>query len=155
MSPPSFKSRRDHVVVLNDAAWSIVQAQRGLHPLWVFPCRGHRIDSMNNTGWQNARRAVGLVQVRVHDLRHTFACRLRAAGVSEEDRCALLGHAEHSMSGHYASADVGRLVRLANLVLNRQETRTVLRVANGWPVVPVSGPRASRLWITGPATLPQ
>ena len=52
------------------------------------------------------------------------------------------------MSGHYASADVGRLVKLANLVLNRQETRTVLRVANGWPVV-------QPLWITGPAAVPQ
>ena len=144
----SFKSKRDHVVILNDAAWSIVQAQRGLHPIWVFPFRGHRMDSMNNTGWQNARRAVGLVRMRVHDLRRTFACRLRAAGLSEEDRCALLGHAEHSMSGHYASADIERLVKLANLVLDRQETRTVLRVANGWPV-------SDRLWITGPAAVPQ
>jgi integrase len=144
----SFKSRRDHVVILNDAAWSIAQAQRGLHPIWVIPFRGHRIDSMNNTGWQNARRAVGLGQMRVHDLRHTYACRLRAAGVSAEDRSALLGHADHSMSGHYASADVGRLVRLANLVLNRQETRTVLRVANGWPV-------DESLWITGPTAVPQ
>jgi hypothetical protein len=55
------------------------------------------------------------------------------------------------MSGHYASAEVGRLVELANLVLNRQETRTVLRVANGWPV----GPATQRLWITGPAAVPQ
>ena len=127
----AFKSKRDHVVVLNDAAWSIVQAQRGLHPIWVFPFRGQRIATMNNTGWQNARRAVGLTAMRVHDLRHTFACRLRAAGVPAEDRSALLGHAEHSMSGHYASADLGRLVNQANLVLNRHETRTVLRVANG------------------------
>lgn len=73
---------------------------------------------MNNTGWQYARRAVGLERLRVHDVRHTFACRLRAAGVTAEDRAALLGHAEHSMSGHYASADVGRLVELANLVLS-------------------------------------
>jgi integrase len=106
---------------------------------------------MNNTGWQNARHAVGLDRMRVHDLRHTFACRLRAAGVPAEDRAALLGHAEHSMSGHYASADVGRLIDLANLVLNRQETRTVLRVANGWPVEPAT----QRLWITGPAAVPQ
>ena len=59
----------------------IVQAQRGLHPVWVFPFCGHRMDSMNNTGWQNARRAVGLERMRVHDLRHTYACRVRAAGV--------------------------------------------------------------------------
>jgi integrase len=127
----SFKSNRDHVVILNDAAWSIVQAQRGLHPVWVFPFKGRRIGTINNNGWQKARREAGLRYVRVHDLRHTFACRLRAAGVSDEDRCALLGHATHTMSGHYASGDLGRLMREANLVLNRQETRTVLRVVAG------------------------
>jgi integrase len=127
----SFKSNRDHVVILNDAAWSIVQAQRGLHPMWVFPFKGRRIGTINNNGWQKARREAGLRYVRVHDLRHTFACRLRAAGVSDEDRCALLGHATHTMSGHYASGDLGRLMREANLVLNRQETRTVLRVVAG------------------------
>ena len=88
---------------------------------------------------------------RSDHLRHTFACRLRAAGVAAEDRAALLGHTEHSMSGHYASADVGHLVKLANLVLYHQETRSVLRVANGWPV----GPATERLWITGPAAVPQ
>lgn len=44
----------------------------------------------------------------------------------------MLGRAEHSMSGHYASADVGRLVVLPNLMLKRHETRAALRVANGW-----------------------
>ena len=86
---------------------------------------------MNNNGWQQARREVGLPLVRVHDLRHSFACRLRAAGVSAEDREVLLGHANHSMAGHYASADVGRLLKQANLVLNRSGTQTVLRVADG------------------------
>jgi len=89
---------------------------------------------MNNNGWQTARRNAGLNHVRVHDLRHTFACRLRAAGVSAEDRAALLGHADRSIAGHYASADVGRLVSEANLVLRRQATCTVLRVANGVPL---------------------
>jgi len=80
--------------------------------------------------------------VRIHDLRHTFACSLRAVGVSREDREVLLGHANHSMAGHYASADVGRLLKQANLILNRQETRTVLRVA-------IAGTRSSL--IKGPA----
>jgi hypothetical protein len=55
----------------------------------------------------------------------------KCAGVSAEDRAVLLGHAEHSMSQHCASAEVGRLLKLANLVLHRAGTRTVLRVANG------------------------
>jgi hypothetical protein len=29
------------------------------------------------------------------------------------------------MAGHYAGADVGRLLRQANLIVNRQQTRTV------------------------------
>lgn len=144
--PEAFKSKRAHVVILNDAAWSIVQAQRGLDPIWVFPYRGRRMTTMNNNAWQRVRREAGLRAVRIHDLRHTFACRLRAAGVSAEDREALLGHANHSMAGHYASADVGRLLKQANLVLNRHETRTVLRVANA---------REPALWIKGPARVPQ
>jgi integrase len=128
--PEAFKTKRPHVVVLNDVAWSIIEAQRGVHPIWVFPFRGRRINTINNSGWQDARRDAGLPLVRVHDLRHSFACRLRAAGVSAEDREALLGHANHSMAGHYASADVGRLLKQANLLLNRRGTRTLLRVAD-------------------------
>ena len=63
-----------------------------------------------------------------------------------EDREVLLGHANHSMAGHYASADVGRLLKQANLILNRQETRTVLRVA-------IAG--TPSLWTKGPAEVRQ
>jgi integrase len=128
--PEAFKTKRPHVVILNDAACSIIESQRGKHPIWVFPYRGRRIGKMNNNGWQQARHEVGLPLVRVHDLRHSFGCRLRAAGVSAEDREALLGHANHSMAGHYASADVGRLLKQANLILTRSGTQTVLRVAD-------------------------
>jgi CheY-like chemotaxis protein len=55
----------------------------------------------------------------------------RAAGVSVEDRAALLAHADHSMAGRYASDDVGRLIGQANLVLNRQEDGHLVTVANG------------------------
>ena len=100
-------------------------------------------DEQHGVAARPARRRAA--SVRIHDLRHTFGCRLRAAGVSVEDREALLGHANHSMAGHYASADVGRLLKQANLILNREETRTVLRVANA----------ATALWIKGPAKVPQ
>jgi integrase len=129
--PEAFKTKRPHVVILNDVAWSIINAQRGLHPIWVFPFRGRRIDRMNNNGWHQARRQAGLPLVRVHDLRHSFGARLRAAGVSAEDREALLGHAIHSMAGHYASPDVGRLLAQANLIIDRSGTRTLLRIAAG------------------------
>jgi hypothetical protein len=56
---------------------------------------------------------------------------LRAAGVSEEDRAALLGHAWRSMPEFYASPDIGRLISLANRVLERTQTVTIVRVACG------------------------
>lgn len=73
----------------------------------------------------------GFANLRVHDLRHTYSSRLRLAGVSQEDRNALMGHKSASIPEHYASADVGRLIELSNRVLDRQGTRTLLRVVNG------------------------
>jgi integrase len=64
------KTKRPHVVILNDAAWSIIQTLRGQHSVWVFTYRGRPVRTMNNNGWQQARREVGLPLVRVHDLRH-------------------------------------------------------------------------------------
>lgn len=86
---------------------------------------------MNNTSWKKTRARAGLNAVRVHDLRHTFATRLRAAGVTAEDRNALLGHASQAMSDHYASADIGHLIKQANRILDRTAMKTILRVANG------------------------
>ena len=53
--PEAFKTKRAHVVILNDVAWSIIKSQRGKHPIWVFPYHGRRMERMNNNGWQQAR----------------------------------------------------------------------------------------------------
>ncbi|MDP3228473.1 MAG: site-specific integrase [Acidovorax sp.] len=140
-----FKGQRDHVLILNDAAWNIVEASRGMHEVYVFVYRRervkhldrapameyHRIGTINNTGWQAARKAVGLEKVRVHDLRHTFGQRLRDAGVSEEDRALLLGHAIEGMPQHYATATVARLVEVANKAQYTVDRTTLLSVVNG------------------------
>lgn len=136
-----FKTGVAHVVILNDAAWSIIEDQRRRRkesaaagePVseFVFTYAGHRVGTMNNNGWQRARKIAGLEEVRVHDLRHTFATRLRLGGVAQEDRNALMGHKARSMPEHYAAADIGRLIELANRVLDRNGTRTLLRVVNG------------------------
>lgn len=140
-----FKGKRDHVLILNDAAWSIVEASRGMHADYVFVYRRervkhmdrepameyHRMGTINNTGWQAARRAVGLEKVRVHDLRHTFGQRLRDAGVSEEDRALLLGHAVDGMPQLYATATIARLVEAANKAQYTVDRATLLSVVNG------------------------
>ena len=89
-----FKSKRPHVLILNDVAARIVEECRGQHDEFVFAWRRERvknvedepvmpfrpIQTMNNTAYQGARRAAKLEEARVHHLRHTFG----------EDRALLL-----------------------------------------------------------------
>ena len=51
-----------------------------------------------------------LTDCKVHDLRHTFGFRLRAAGVSYDDRKDLLGHNSNRITDHYYLADVESLI---------------------------------------------
>lgn len=124
-----FKTTYNHVAILNDIAWEVIEGQRGKSDCWVFPYRGKRIETINNSSYQRARSTAGLKDLRVHDLRHTFATRLRLAGVSQEDRNSLMGHSKASMPELYASADIGRLIELANRITSRSGTLTVIRVA--------------------------
>ncbi len=53
-----------------------------------------------------ARTIAGLSQIRVHDLKHTFGRRLRAAGVGFEDRQDLLGHKSGRITTHYSQVEL-------------------------------------------------
>ena len=125
------KNREDRVAVLNDAANRVIEAQRGLHGAFVFVASKGQprkpIRFMNNTAWQNARKKAGLLQVRVHDLKHTFGRRLRTAGVPLETRKVLLGHKTGDITSHYSAPELAELIRAANAVLKAQES-TLLRV---------------------------
>ena len=55
-----------------------------------------------------------MIRQGVHNLRHTYATRLRAAGVSHEDRKDLLGHSNGSMTTHYSQAEVSNLIAASN-----------------------------------------
>jgi hypothetical protein len=84
---------------------------------------------MLNNGWRTARVKAGLPGVRVHDLKHTFGRRLRAVGVSFEDRQDLLGHKSARITTHYSAAELLNLWDAANKVCETQErpTLTLLR----------------------------
>src|SRR5690348_12028050 len=75
---------------------------------------------MNNTARQSARKKAGLLQVRVHDLKHTFGRRLRTAGVPLETRKVLLGHKTGDITSHYSAPELAELIRAANAVLKAQ-----------------------------------
>lgn len=143
------KNREERVVMLNAVARRVIDAQRGVHEDFVFTYRhnsgrsqggpgrinhkpkpARRVGTMNNTGWQAARRLAteryrevfgraapaGFATLHVHDLRHTFGRRLRAAGVSQETRQALLGHKNGNITTHYSAAELLELHQAVALI---------------------------------------
>ena len=122
------KNGDERLVVLNDIARSVVNACRGRHPTHVFAYKGKPVTRMLNSSWCRVRRNLSLEQVRVHDLKHTFGRRLRAAGVSFEDRQDLLGHRSGRMTTHYSAAELSKLIEAANSVCERSGNRPELVV---------------------------
>lgn len=138
------KNRMVRVVILNDVAQRVVEGQRGKSDEWVFPYEGRALHRMNDTAWRSARERAAkkweedkgkvphedFAQIRVHDMKHTFGRRLKAAGVSLEDRKCLLGHKLRDVTELYSSAEIGHLVAQANKVSvtdSRTPTLTILR----------------------------
>ncbi|MBG5593195.1 tyrosine-type recombinase/integrase [Pseudomonas aeruginosa] len=145
------KNGEERLVVLNAVAKSIIEGQRGLDPVWVFPYgipdrngKATPVHRMNDSAWKKARiRAAkkyqerflrpapkGFASIRIHDLKHTFGRRLPAAGVTEEDRRALLGHKNGSITSHYSAAELGKLIDEANKISatdSRGPALTILR----------------------------
>jgi len=60
----------------------------------------------------------------VHNLRHTFGRRLRAAGVPIETRKLLMGHANGDITTHYSAAELGELLAAAEKVTDRGIAQT-------------------------------
>lgn len=54
--------------------------------------------------WETACTAAKVSGLRFHDLRHTFATRLRSRGVHEMDIMSLLGHTTLQMTSRYTHA---------------------------------------------------
>lgn len=117
------KNGNDRLVVLNSTAREVIELMRGRHTTHVFTFQENPITRMNNTAWRSARTAAGLQNVRVHDLKHTFGRRLRAAGVSFEDRQDLLGHKAKRITTHYSAAEIANLITAAETVADTPVAR--------------------------------
>ena len=117
------KNRETRVVILNRVAGDVIDSKRRESPEYVFTFQGRKVLKMNGRSWRSARKKAGLPQVRVHDLKHTFGRRLRAAGVSFEDRQDLLGHKSGRITTHYSEAELFRLIEAANKVCAPLDTK--------------------------------
>ena len=130
------KNGEERIVVLNRVARSVIDSVRGVHATYVFVHRRQKdgeaqpLTKINNTAWKAARERAaemwqqrhgevapeGFRKIRVHDLKHTFGRRLRAAGVSFEDRQDLLGHRSGRITTHYSQAELASLIAAAEQV---------------------------------------
>jgi integrase len=132
-------------VFLNSVAREIIETVRGDHPEFVFVIRGRTDRSLiarpyfklNKTAWKRARKTVGLEHcrgpgqhLRVHDLRHTFASRLREVGVSRDYRKDLLGHVNDDVTTHYSTAETMYMIELVERLVTADKKPALYLVKN-------------------------
>ncbi len=128
------KNDTNCLIVLNSVASRVVNSRRGKHGTHVFGYRGKPVARMHNSAWKRAWLQAGLpvgdhVLSGPHNLRHTFARRLRLAGVPLETRKALMHHIDGDITIHYSPAEVGELLDAVEK-LTRIEGVTMLRLAS-------------------------
>ncbi|WP_238400424.1 tyrosine-type recombinase/integrase [Legionella bononiensis] len=120
------KNGEERLIVCNETVREVIEGERGKHPTHVFSFKGRPLSRMLSTGWRQAREKAKLPEVRVHDLKHTFGRRLRASGVSFEDRQDLLGHRSGRITTHYSSAELQSLYQAANKVCENRKSGVIL-----------------------------
>jgi integrase len=100
------KQRRVHRVPISEETAAIVRQRRLLAPAgtpWLFPgdVPGQPVKEIRRF-WVRIQRQAEIPDVRIHDLRHTFASLLVSGGASLEMIGKLLGHSQMQTTQRYA-----------------------------------------------------
>jgi len=103
-------------VPLSDGAVSLLQSTPKFDGCpWAFPNPKTRKPYVSiYYSWDSAREAAGLGDVRIHDLRHSFASFLVNAGRSLYEVQHLLGHTQVKTSARYAHLSKDTLLDASN-----------------------------------------
>jgi len=115
---PISKSNRPRYITLSPAAVSLIRSLPRLPGCpWLFPGRSpDKPLSDIYHFWNRLRSSLGLEDVRIHDLRHTFASILVNEGHSLYAVQRLLGHADPRTSMRYAHLSQAVLFAAAHQV---------------------------------------
>ena len=100
------KQRKIHRIPISEDVATIVRQRKLVVPKgspWLFPgdTPGQPVQEIRRF-WRNMQREAELPEVRIHDLRHTFASLLVSGGASLEMVGRLLGHTQMSTTQRYA-----------------------------------------------------
>jgi len=117
---PRSKSGRRRHIYLSDRAVEILERQpRSPGQVFVFPSErrsGQALSGLRSV-WARAKEKAGLpADVRLHDLRHTFASLLINNGTHLYDVGRLLGHSQLSTTARYAHLRDDRQLDAVNAV---------------------------------------
>jgi len=119
------KNHKKFPILLNRTASSILDSLRNTFSEYVFLApTGKPLKRLNITTWRKVVSDQKL-ELRIHDLRHTFAHRLRVAEVPFEDIQVLMGHATKTMTQHYAQADLLHLLECVRKIEKVTESITL------------------------------
>ena len=118
------KNREDRLIVLNRYAKSVIEKVRSQHAGYVFIFKGKPLGNIYNSAWKRAREKSNLTQIGLHNLKHTFGRRLRAVGVSLENRKVLLGRTNGDITSHYSAAEMEELIRAVNKICGEKSGKT-------------------------------
>ncbi|HYC63315.1 MAG TPA: site-specific integrase [Reyranellaceae bacterium] len=99
------KNRKALLVPLTPRARAILRQCRGDHPRFVFTYDGAPMLQPRNSAWYRALRRLGMVGVRWHDLRHTWASWHMAAGTDPLVLQKLGGWKTWAMVSRYTHLD--------------------------------------------------
>lgn len=115
---PLSKSGKPRHIILSDAALEVLRAMpRTPGTPWLFPGQspGKPLSDLY-LFWNKLRRKLGLADVRIHDLRHTFASFLVNAGHSLYEAQKMLGHSDPRTTMRYAHLERASLLAAAKTV---------------------------------------
>jgi integrase len=102
--PTSTKQKVEHRIPLSAPARELLARlhKDGDDQPWLFPGHGsqHRINL--DHAWRRICKAAGITDLRIHDLRHSYASALVGAGFSLPVIGALLGHSQPQTTARYA-----------------------------------------------------
>ena len=119
LAVPRSKNGRPRYIPLSPIAVLVLQRQalrRVADNPHVFPSRRRPGRSLENLrgAWQRVKRVAGLsTELRIHDLRHSFASALANAGTPLYEIGTVLGHRQLSTTTRYAHHAPQRLVETA------------------------------------------
>jgi len=134
LTVPLSKSGKARHIPLSDAALQVlVDLPRRSEWLFPSPRKDGHITSVF-IPWDRVRTKAGLQDVRLHDLRHSFASFLVNGGFSLYEVQKILGHHNPKVTARYAHLTQESLLRAANAVGQRIEKKKRRKFLDRVPV---------------------